>query len=76
MKNREFKEENGPLKRPQWSEIFAALELLQNCNPFEKELVAFHLQSHLDKFSVFYQKALQSKKQQTNLDTFSTIISL
>ena len=31
------------------------------------EQVALHLQSHLDKFSVRYEKTLQSKKQQTQI---------
>ena len=42
--------------------------LLQNCSLFEEEQVAIHLRSHLDKFSVLYEKTLQSKKQQTKID--------
>ena len=35
-------EEPGPPKRLSHLEIFAALELLQNCTLFEEEQVAFH----------------------------------
>ena len=37
--------------------------MLQNCSLFEEEQVALHLQSHLDRFGVLYEKTLQSKKQ-------------
>ena len=37
------------------------LELLRKCSLFEKEQEAFHLRSHLDQFSVFYEKTLKSK---------------
>ena len=47
-------------KKPSRSEIFAALKLLQNCSPFEE--VAFHLRTHLGKFSVLYEKTLELKK--------------
>ena len=47
-------------KRPSRSEIFSALWLLQNCGPFEE--VAFHLRTHLGKFSVLYEKTLELKK--------------
>ena len=66
----ESNEELGSLKRPSQSEIFSALEWLQNCSLFEKEQVAFHLRSHLDKLSVLYEKTLRSKKQHTKIDTF------
>ena len=66
MKNSKFKEERRP-KRPLRSETFAALKLLQNCSLFDVEQVVLHLQSHLDKFSLLYEKILQSKKQQTEI---------
>ena len=59
VKNSKFKEEKRPLKRPKQSKTFAALELLQNCSLFEEQQVALHLQIHLDKFSVLYEKTLQ-----------------
>ena len=65
MKNSKFKEEKRPPKRPYRSETFAALKLFQNSSLFEEEQVALHLQSHVEKFSVLYEKTLQLKKQQT-----------
>ena len=65
VKNSKFKEEKRPPKRPYRSETFAALKLFQNCILFEEEQVALHLQSHVEKFSVLYEKTLQLKKQQT-----------
>ena len=69
MKNGKFKEEKWSPARLSRSEIFAALDLYQNCSLFEEEKVAFYVQSHLDKFSVRFEKTLQSKKQYTNIDT-------
>lgn len=43
----------------------------QNCSLFEEQL-AIYLRSHLGKFSVLYEKTLQSKKQQKKIDTFFT----
>ena len=50
---------------------------LQTCSQFEEKQIASHLRSHLDKFSVLYEKPLQSKKQR-NKDRyiFHTVISL
>ena len=57
--------------------LFAALKWLQNCRFFEKYQVVFHLRSHLNKFNVLFGKILQSKKQQTKLETFfHTVISM
>ena len=42
--DKESSEEPGPPKRSSRSEVFAVLELLQNCSLFEEEQVAFHLQ--------------------------------
>ena len=39
----ERSEEPGPPRTSSRSEIFVALELLQNCSLFEEEQVAFHL---------------------------------
>ena len=50
----ESSEEPGPPQRPAQSEIFATLELLQNCTLFEEEQVASHLRTHLEKFSMLY----------------------
>ena len=69
---KESSQEPRPPKRLSWLEMFAALKLLQNCSPFEEQQAAFQLQNHLDKFSVLYEKTLQSKKQQTKIDTFFT----
>ena len=66
----ESNEELGSLKRSSQSEIFSALEWLQNCSRFEKEQVAFHLRSHLDKFCVLYEKNLRSKKQHKKIERF------
>ena len=40
-------------QRPVRSEIFAALELLQNCTLFKEEQVASHLRTHLEKCSIY-----------------------
>ena len=57
--------------------LFAALKWLQNCRFFEKDQVVFHLRSYLNKFNVLYGKNLQSKKQQTKMETyFHTVISM
>ena len=66
----ESNEELGSLKRSSQSEIFSALEWLQNCSLFEEEQVAFHLRSHLDKFRVLYEKNLRSKKQHKKIERF------
>ena len=52
----ESSEEPGPPKPSSRSEMFVALELLQNGSLFEEEQVAFHLRRHLHKFSVLYGK--------------------
>ena len=54
----DYEERSGPPKRPSRSEIFEALELLQNCSLFEEEQATFYLGSHLEKFSVLYEKTL------------------
>ena len=48
----EISEEPGPTKIPSQPEVFAALDFFQNCSLFEEKIVAFHLQSYLDKFNV------------------------
>ena len=58
----------GPPQRPAHSEIFAALELLQNCTLFEEEQVASHLRTYLEKFSMLYEKTLESRKQQSKIE--------
>ena len=68
----ESSEEPGPPQRPARSEIFVALELLQNCTLFEEEQVASHLRTHLEKFSMLYEKTLESRKQQSKIDNFFT----
>ena len=68
----ESSEEPGPPQRPAQSEIFVALELLQNCTLFEEEQVASHLRTHLEKFSMLYEKTLESRKQQSKIDNFFT----
>ena len=67
---------SGPSKRPSRSEIFAVLKLRQNCSLFEEGQLAFYVRSHLDKFSVLYDKTLQPKEQQAKIDTFFTVVSL
>ena len=64
----ESSEEPGPPKRPARSEVFATLELLQNCSYFEEEQAASDLRSDLEKFSVLYKKALNSRKEQAKVD--------
>ena len=61
-------EELGPPQRPARSELFAAMELLQNCSFFEEEQVASDLRSHLEKFSVLYEKTLDFRKEQAKID--------
>ena len=46
--------------------------LLQNCTLFEEEQVASHLRTHLEKFSMLYEKTLESRKQQSKIDNFFT----
>ena len=65
---------SGPSKRPSRSEIFAVLKLCQNCSLFEEGQLAFYERSHLDKFSVLYDKTLQPKEQQAKIDTFFTLL--
>ena len=65
---------SGPSKRPSRSEIFAVMKLRQNCSLFEEGQLAFYVRSHLDKFSVLYDKTLQPKEQQAKIDTFFTLL--
>ena len=65
---------SGPSKRPSRSEIFAVLKLRQNSSLFEEGQLAFYVRSHLDKFSVLYDKTLQPKEQQAKIDTFFTLL--
>ena len=65
---------SGPSKRPSRSEIFAVLKLRQNCSLFEEGQLAFYVRSHLDKFSVLYDKTLQPKEQQAKIDTFFKLL--
>ena len=61
-------EEVEPLKKPSRSEIYAAMELLQECSLFEEEEVAFKMRRHLEKFNLIYDETQEMKKQQTTIE--------
>ena len=66
-------EEVEPLKKPSRSEIYAAMELLQECSLFEEEEeeeeeLAFKMRRHLEKFNLIYDETQEMKKQQTTIE--------
>ena len=60
-----------PPQRPARSEV-NTLELFQNCSFCEGEQEASDLRSHLEKFSVLYEKTLDSRKEPANIDRIFT----